>query len=111
RPGFLLGAPAKKSRSRPYWLRAWNSGFETRPSVPVAPPDPSSGDVRLRIRLHLVPRRPRVEMPAGLARAQVLAAVEGLEHAEEVLLDVLEVEEFLVHLRVAGLAEPHQAVV
>src|SRR5690606_29443695 len=71
----------------------------------------ASGDVGLRVGLHLVAGRARVEVAAGRAGAQPLAAVEGLEHAEEVLLDVLEVEELLVELAVAALAEPHQPVV
>src|SRR5690606_33987451 len=61
----------------------------------------ASGDVGLGVRLHFVARRARVEVAAGGAGAQLLAAVEGLEHAEEVLLDVLEVEEFLVQPGVA----------
>src|SRR5690554_1902832 len=91
-----LRARSGQSRGRQW---AWMSIFSM------------SGDVRLRIRLHVVARGAGIEMAAGLAGAQRLAAVEGLEHPEEILLDVLEVEELLVEAGIALDAEPHQAVV
>src|SRR5690606_22270397 len=75
------------------------------------PAAPRSGDIRLRVGVHFVRRRTRIEVAAGLAGAQVVGAVEALEHAEEILLDVAQVEEFLVELVVAAFAEPHQPVV
>ena len=50
-------------------------------------------------------------MTAFFAGAQVFTGIEMLEVREEVGFDVLQLKNGLVQLVVAGIAEPHQAVV
>lgn len=50
-------------------------------------------------------------MTAFFAGAQVLTGIEMLEVRQEVGFDVLQLKNGLVQLVVAGIAEPHQAVV
>src|SRR6478736_2676090 len=80
------------------------AAWPTRCGARSARPDARSG-----VGHHVTVGR-RIQVPALLAGAVFARGIEAIEHRREVELDVPELEEFLVQLRIGLLAEPQQAV-